>query len=88
MVDGLLGVLRSVFEFSNLLEQQRTGAITRKLAGWAAILAAPTMLAAIYGMNFWNLPFLTYKYGYIYIVTAMAVFGSSLFWRFRRLKWL
>jgi magnesium transporter len=47
MVDGLREVLTSVFEFSTLLEQQRTGAITRQLAAWAAILAVPTAVAGI-----------------------------------------
>ena len=56
MVDGLREVLTSVFEFSNLLEQQRTGAITRQLAAWAAILAVPTAIAGIYGMNFEHMP--------------------------------
>ncbi len=46
----------SVFEFSTLLEQQRTGAITRQLAAWAAILAVPTAIAGIYGMNFEYIP--------------------------------
>ena len=44
MAEGLREVLNSVFEFSNLLEQQRTGAITRQLAAWAAILAIPYSL--------------------------------------------
>ena len=52
MVDGLRESLSSVFEFSSLLEQQRTGTITRQLAAWAAILAVPTAIAGIYGMNF------------------------------------
>ena len=56
MVDGLREGLTSVFEFSSLLEQQRTGAITRQLAAWAAILAVPTAIAGIYGMNFENMP--------------------------------
>ena len=56
LVDGLREVLTSVFEFSNLLEQQRTGAITRQLAAWAAILAVPTAIAGIYGMNFEHMP--------------------------------
>ena len=47
MVDGLREVLSSVFEFSKLLEQQRTGVITRQLAAWAAILAVPTAIASI-----------------------------------------
>ena len=56
MVDGLLQVLSTVFEFSSLLEAQRIGVITRQLAAWAAILAVPTAIAGIYGMNFKHMP--------------------------------
>jgi magnesium transporter len=55
-VDALRETLTSVFEFSTLLEQQRTGRITRQLASWAAILAVPTAFAGIYGMNFEYMP--------------------------------
>ena len=72
MVDGLREVLNSVFEFSNLLEQQRTGAITRQLAAWAAILAVPTAIAGIYGMNFEHMPELKWQYGYPLIVGVIA----------------
>jgi magnesium transporter len=51
MNDGLREILASVFEFSNLMEQQRTGSITRQLAAWAAILAVPTAIAGIYDMR-------------------------------------
>jgi magnesium transporter len=51
MVNSLRDVLTSVFEVSNLLEQQRQGVITRQLAAWAAILAVPTAIAGIYGIN-------------------------------------
>ena len=64
MVNSLRDVLTSVFEVSNLLEQQRQGAITRQLAAWAAILAVPTAIAGIYGMNFENMPELKTQYGY------------------------
>src|SRR5690606_7725781 len=63
-VGALRDVLSSVFEVSNLLEQQRQGAITRKLAAWAAILATPTAVAGIYGMNFDHMPELRWTYGY------------------------
>ena len=62
MVDGLLQNLSSVFEFSSLLEAQRTGVITRQLAAWAGILAVPTAVAGIYGMNFKNMPELDTTY--------------------------
>lgn len=39
---GLREIVASTFEVSNLLEQQRQGVTTRKLAGWAAIFVVPT----------------------------------------------
>jgi len=88
MVDGLREVLTSVFEFSNLLEQQRTGAITRQLAAWAAILAVPTAIAGIYGMNFEHMPELQTKYGYFVVLGVIFVACMTLFWQFKRVKWL
>jgi magnesium transporter len=87
-VEGLREVLTSVFEFSNLLEQQRTGAITRQLAAWAAILAVPTAIAGIYGMNFDNMPELRTEYGYFAVLAAIVITCVMLYVRFRRLKWL
>jgi magnesium transporter len=88
MVDGLLQVLTSVFEFSNLLEQQRTGAITRQLAAWAAILAVPTAIAGIYGMNFEHMPELKTRYGYFVVLAVIAAVCTALYIRFKRVKWL
>ncbi|RXD07355.1 magnesium and cobalt transport protein CorA [Sphingomonas sp. UV9] len=88
MVDGLREVLTSVFEFSNLLEQQRTGAITRQLAAWAAILAVPTAIAGIYGMNFENMPELKTEYGYFVVLAVIAVVCGALYLKFKQAKWL
>lgn len=88
MVDDLRQVLASVFEFGNLLEQQRTGAITRQLAAWAAILAVPTAIAGIYGMNFKYMPELTAPYGYFVVLAVIAAACIWLYVRFRRMKWL
>jgi len=88
MVDGLREVLTSVFEFSNLLEQQRTGAITRRLAAWAAILAVPTAIAGIYGMNFEHMPELDSPYGYWIVLAVIAAICLTLYVRFKRTRWL
>ncbi|UZK68753.1 magnesium/cobalt transporter CorA [Sphingomonas sp. S1-29] len=88
MVDGLREVLNSVFEFSNLLEQQRTGAITRQLAAWAAILAVPTAIAGIYGMNFEYMPELKTRHGYFVVLGVIAVICTALYVRFKRVRWL
>lgn len=88
MVSGLREVITSVFEASNLLEQQRQGTITRQLAAWAAILAVPTAIAGIYGMNFQNMPELERRYGYFAVLGTIAVLCSFLFYRFRKSGWL
>jgi magnesium transporter len=88
LVDGLREVLSSVFEFSNLLEQQRTGAITRQLAAWAAILAVPTAIAGIYGMNFEHMPELKSPYGYFVVLVVIAAICTWLYMRFKKARWL
>ena len=88
MVGDLREVLSSVFESSNLLEQQRTGAITRQLAAWAAILAVPTAIAGIYGMNFKNMPELNSHYGYFVVLGVITVVCALLYARFKKLNWL
>jgi len=87
-VDGLREALTSVFEFSTLLEQQRTGVITRQLAAWAAILAVPTAFAGIYGMNFDNMPELKSRYGYFIVVSMIALICALLYRQFKRLRWI
>jgi magnesium transporter len=87
-VEGVKDTINSVFEVSTLFEQQRQGTITRQLAAWAAILAVPTAIAGIYGMNFQNMPELTSRYGYYVILTVIAVLCTLLYARFRRSGWL
>jgi magnesium transporter len=88
MVDNLQEGLTSVFELSNLLEQQRQNAITRQLAAWAAILAVPTAIAGIYGMNFEHMPELKTHYGYFVVLAVMALLCTGLYVRFKRARWL
>ncbi len=88
MVQTLREVLASVFEVSHLLEQQRQGAITRQLAAWAAILAVPTAIAGIYGMNFENMPELKMPYGYFVVLGVILALCVALFVRFKRAGWL
>ena len=88
LVEVLRDVLSSVFEASTLLEQQRQGAIVRQLAAWAAILAVPTAIAGIYGMNFDIMPELRWKYGYFLVVGLIAAICVFLYSRFKRAKWL
>ena len=84
----LTDTLSSLVEVAHLLEQSRQGAITRQLAAWAAILAVPTAIAGIYGMNFQYMPELHWRYGYGITLGAIAAICLLLFWRFRRIGWL
>jgi magnesium transporter len=88
MVTGLREIVTSVFEASNLLEQQRQGAITRQLAAWAAILAVPTAIAGIYGMNFEHMPELKSEYGYYVVLAVIVTMCGILYYRFKRSGWI
>jgi magnesium transporter len=88
MVDALREVITSVFEAASLLEQQRQSEITRKLAAWAAILAVPTAVAGIYGMNFEHMPELKWTFGYPAVMAGVAGVIGYLYWRFKKNGWL
>ncbi|MBU1464563.1 MAG: magnesium transporter, partial [Alphaproteobacteria bacterium] len=62
--------------------------ITRQLAARAAILAVPTAIAGIYGMNFANMPELRTRYGYFVVLGVISIVCALLYARFRKLKWL
>jgi magnesium transporter len=62
--------------------------VTKRLAGYAALVAVPTMIAGIYGMNFHNMPELDWSFGYPVALALMAGIDIYLFYRFRQAKWL
>jgi magnesium transporter len=62
--------------------------MTRQLAAWAAILAVPTAIAGVYGMNFQNMPELHWKYGYFMVLSVIVTICVGLFVRFRKIGWL
>lgn len=85
---GLKETLASIVETASLLEQHRQGEMTRQLAAWAAILAVPTAIAGIYGMNFSFMPELKWRYGYFMALGLIVSVCTGLWWRFRRIGWL
>ncbi len=87
-VDSLREVLAFAFEASQMVGQAEQAAITRRLAAWAAILAVPTAVAGIYGMNFEFMPELKWQYGYFLVLGLIAVVCGLMFWRLRRNGWL
>lgn len=61
---------------------------TKQLAAWAAIFAASTALAGIWGMNFEGMPELKWMYGYPIALSVILTTGVVLYWRFRKAGWL
>jgi magnesium transporter len=87
-IDALREVLAFAFEASLMTGQAQQTTITRKLAAGAAILAVPTAIAGVYGMNFQNMPELKTEYGYFVVLTVIVTVCVTLFLTFRRQGWL
>jgi magnesium transporter len=62
--------------------------VTKKLAGWAAIIAIPTLIAGIYGMNFKNMPEYDFPYAYPICIAVMLALDVGLYLWFKKIKWL
>jgi magnesium transporter len=60
----------------------------RKISAWVAILAVPTMVAGIYGMNFDHMPELRWRFGYPVVLVLIALACTLLYRRFKRVGWL
>ena len=60
----------------------------KKISGWAGIFFAPSLIGTIYGMNFENMPELSWPLGYPLALTLMVLSSVALYVLFRRLGWL
>lgn len=87
-IESLREVLAFAFEASLMTSQTEQNNISRKLSAGAAILAVPTAVAGIYGMNFKNMPELETAYGYPIVMAVIIASCILLFWRFRKAHWL
>ena len=96
--DHLLRVVDQVEGFRELLTSVLTANLTqasvrqnedvRRISAWAAIIAVPTAIAGIYGMNFEHMPELGWRYGYPLVIGVIVVVCVVLYLRFRRVGWL
>jgi magnesium transporter len=96
--DHLLRAAGQVQEFRELLTNVLTANLTqasvrqnedvRRISAWAAIIAVPTAIAGIYGMNFEHMPELEWTLGYPLILALIALLCFSLYRRFRSVGWL
>lgn len=66
----------------------RQNEVVKRLAGWAALLAAPTLMASWYGMNFHDMPELSKPWAYPVIIGVTLAVCGALFIALRRAKWL
>ena len=91
-VEGRIGAFRELLGsalHANLTQLSvRQNEDMRKISAWVAILAVPTMIAGIYGMNFKHMPELGWRFGYPAVLLLIAVSCSYLYRRFKRAGWL
>ncbi len=98
VADHLLRATEQIAAFDELLNsilQAHLARVTvaqnedmRKITAWAAIIAVPTMVCGVYGMNFDHMPELRWRYGYALVIGVIAVACVALHRGFRRNGWL
>jgi magnesium transporter len=98
VADHLVRVHEQLEGFRDLLTSVLTANLTqvsvqqnedvRKISAVVAIIAVPTMIAGIYGMNFDHMPELRWQYGYPLVLGVMATACLLLYRYFRRAGWL
>ncbi|MEU0243667.1 magnesium/cobalt transporter CorA [Streptomyces sp. NPDC006235] len=96
--DHLLRAKEQIASFDELLNsilQAHLAQVTvaqnedmRKITAWAAIVAVPTMVCGVYGMNFDHMPELHWRYGYPMVIGVISIACLSLYRGFRRSGWL
>lgn len=88
MVDSARELLASALEANLSMISVSQNDVQKRFAGWAAIIAVPTMVAGIYGMNFKFMPELNWTYGYPVILGLTIVASAGMYAVFKRSGWL
>ena len=88
MVQGFDERLSALIDAAAVKIQLQQNQDMRTISAYAAILAVPTALAGIYGMNFTNMPELNTQYGYFVVIAVMIIIVAILVYVLRRNKWL
>ena len=87
-IDSLRDTVITAISVNAALATMQQGETTRRLAAGAALVAVPTLIAGVYGMNFKHMPELSWEIGYPFAIGMMALIDGYLFWRFRKAGWL
>lgn len=85
---ALRHALSQILAVNATLVAQRQNEDMKKISGWAAILFAPTLVGAIYGMNFDRMPELHWTFGYPLAIGAMIAVAGALYIFFKRKNWM
>jgi magnesium transporter len=88
MIDMTRELLTSALEANLSLISVSQNEVMKKLGGWVLILAVPTMIAGIYGMNFEFMPELKTHVGYPLAIGGMLGICGLLYIYFKRSGWL
>jgi magnesium transporter len=84
-VSGLRSLLSDLLDANLAIVTVRQNDDMRTMSAWLAIGGFPTVLGAIYGMNFEHMPELGWRYGYLVVIAAMAFVCALLYRRFKRI---
>jgi magnesium transporter len=87
-LDGLRDMVITAMQVNLSMISLSENEVTKKLAAYAALVAVPTMIAGVYGMNFKEMPELQWTFGYPMAVALMVGLDAWLWTRFRRTGWL
>lgn len=87
-IDNLRDMVTTATSVNLALITLQENEVTKRLAAYAALVAVPTMVAGVYGMNFEHMPELDWVYGYPVSIAIMAIVDGYLFYRFRKANWL
>ena len=87
-VEGIREMLTTAIQVNLGMISLSDNEVTKRLAAWAAIIAVPTMVAGVYGMNFENMPELQWAFGYPVALALMVAADTYLYFHFKKLKWL
>jgi magnesium transporter len=88
LIDSVRDLLGTALEAHLSLISVSQNEDTRRLAAWAAIIAVPTMIAGIYGMNFDVMPELRWAFGYPFVLAVTVSICVTLYVKFKKAKWL
>jgi magnesium transporter len=87
-VEGFRDLLHGVLQANLTQVSVRQNDDMRRITAWVGILAVPTSIAGIYGMNFEHMPELRWEYGYPAVLAVIAAVCTALYVYFKRVGWL